>query len=88
MRLASPISQLRNWLLPCERNGITEKLSTPSRYLLWAVEKTPYEIPSRVTDSSGKVVCQVYNLDDAESIVREHNRLVQSRWDWFDAKAS
>lgn len=62
-------------------------LSTPSRYLEWRV--TEGDLGGiMIADARHRIVCHVRARDDAEEIVREHNKALDAREEWLHAKAS
>lgn len=86
VRLASVTSLLKPLFKQSPKHGNrTKTFSTPSRYLEWhIVDPDPWGgFGVRVCDEHHKVVAEVQNMDDAESIVSTHNKLVRDRAAWM-----
>jgi len=82
----SLISQLKDWFRPSARNGEpTEMLSTPNRFSKWDVVLSQRDGQYQVVNTSHEVVATCRELDDAESIMAQHNKMVRDREDWFGA---
>ena len=54
---------------------------TPNRYLPWHVK--PQDGKFLVVSASHKVVCLVFEEDDANSMAHEHNLRVKAREEWY-----
>ena len=66
--------------------GIQEmNYTTQNRYLPWHVlPRQDGKFP--VVNNFHKIVCICYTEDDANHIVREHNKTVKAREDWLFAR--
>ena len=82
MQPVSLTSRLKDLFTVSQNNGEQAVSSTPNRFLRWHVLKAQSGGYS-VATMANKIVGHVYELDDAESIVREHNMRVGEREDWF-----
>jgi hypothetical protein len=88
VQLVSLISPLKNWFRPSPKSGVPNPVmsSTLNRYSRWRIKGSEVGPTLQVvSESNAKVVCLVYELDDAESIVQTHNKLVTAREEWYGA---
>lgn len=86
MQLVSRISPWRGWLERFLTSGAQkETCSTPNRFSKWDVVRSQRDGQFQVVNSSHRVVATCYELDDAESIMAQHNKALSAREEWYGA---
>ena len=86
MQLVYQISRWRSWFRPSVTPGEPEETSyMQNRFSKWDVVRSQRDGQFQVVNSSHKVVATCEELDDAESIMALHNKMLREREDWLGA---